>query len=117
MSDQCLSADNGRYLQISCGLRGSRLKRTAGSGEAVVAESEEFRIRQINLEPGERFEHPAGQQPMIISVVRGSVFDEIGQRKFEYGMNVLVPYVAETRVKAAEPASLLITDRFFMPEG
>ena len=83
----------------------------------MLAESEEFRIRQINLEQGERFEHPAEQQPLIVSVVRGRVFDEHGGRQFGYGVNVLAPYAAETRLGAAEPASLLVTDRFFVPDG
>ena len=87
----------------------------SGPGEAVLAESEEFRIRQVNLEPGERFEHPAEQQPLIVSVVRGRVFDEPGGRQFGYGANVLAPYAAETRLEAAERASLLITDRFVLP--
>ena len=80
-----------------------------------MAERDEFRIRQINLEQGERFEHPAEQQPMIVNEVRGRVFDEPGGRQFGYGANVLAPYAAETRLEAAERASLLITDRFVVP--
>jgi mannose-6-phosphate isomerase len=89
--------------------------RFSDPGERVIAECGEFRIRQINLEAEQQFEHPAGRQPMIVSVVAGRVIEPGSGRHYEYGDNLLAPYAAETRLQAANEASLLVTDRFFEP--
>jgi mannose-6-phosphate isomerase len=89
----------------------------SGAGERVLADCGEFRIRQVNLEPGERFEHPAGHEPLIVSVVGGRLHEGDTGRVFGYGDNVLAPYACETRLTAADGASLLVTDRFFVPGG
>lgn len=84
-------------------------------GKGVLAEREEFRIRKANLAPGRRFEHPAQRQLLIVSVGRGQVVNEDTNPALRYGANLLAPYSVAGRLGASEGASLLVTDRLFVP--
>jgi len=79
-------------------------------GESVIADCAEFRIRQINLEPGQSIEVADREEPRIVSLVAGGLAD--GDREFTAGDNVLIPYVSATTMTARSPTRILVTDRF-----
>ena len=83
-----------------------------GPGEALIAQCAQFRIRQINLAAGESLWLPEHTQPSIASVVRGTVTDEQHSTPFSTGENILIPWSAKAVLKANQPASVLVTDRF-----
>lgn len=81
---------------------------------AVIAESREFTIRRQPLPPGEPLTFAAGEQPRLISVVRGEVEVRgdapVTLRK---GDNVLLPYAGAFEAAAiGEEALVLITENF-----
>jgi len=86
----------------------------AAPTSGVIAECETFLIRRVVLDPGERLEIEAGDQPRLLSVVRGSVAaaHSGGRRVLERGANVLVPYAAAASFAAEGAAILLVTEKF-----
>ncbi len=80
-------------------------------GDAVLADSPEFRLRRLYLQKGESYRIPPEEEPRILSVVKGSLDYESGQ-SIQTSDNVLVPYAEFIELVASEPTELLITDRF-----
>src|SRR5690606_17306620 len=64
----------------------------AAEEDAVIADASEFRIRRVPLASGERLSFAAGEQPRLVSVVRGRV--SVGPRDLPRGTNALVPHAA-----------------------
>lgn len=79
--------------------------------EAVLVESEVFRLRRISLGPGDSLDFPAGEQPRILSVVEGSLLVANG-RHFDRGDNVVVPYAASFHASTITATTVLVTDNF-----
>lgn len=82
----------------------------AADQDAIIADAREFRIRRVPLAAGGRLEFAAGEQPRLVSVVRGRL--SAGGRELPRGANVLVPYASASTLTAAEPSLVLVTDRF-----
>lgn len=79
--------------------------------EAVLAESEEFRLRRIELEAGSELAFSGGEEARILSVVEG-LLEEEGGGSLGRGENALLPYGAGSRWKARAATVVLVTDRF-----
>jgi mannose-6-phosphate isomerase len=86
----------------------------AAPTSGVIADCEEFRIRRVVLDPGEKLELRAGEQPRLLSVVRGRVGAGRGGERvvLERGANILVPYTAGVSVVADGAAIVLVTEDF-----
>jgi mannose-6-phosphate isomerase len=83
------------------------------SGEQVLADCSEFRIRKLELQPGDApIELPAGQQARLVHVVTGAVKDQISGQTLIGGSNYLQPYVTGLTLSADRATTLLITDQF-----
>lgn len=82
----------------------------AAPTSATVADCAEFGIRRIVLAPGESLTLAAGEQPRLLSVVRGSVL--LGEQTLSRGENVLLPYASEPSFRAAGMAMVLLTENF-----
>jgi mannose-6-phosphate isomerase len=97
----------------------------AAPTSGVIAKCDGFLIRRVVLDPGERLQIAAGEQPRLLSVVSGSVTaspvrrgDAKGgseERVLGRGTNLLVPYAGEFRFLADAPAILLVTEDFAGP--
>lgn len=81
-------------------------------GERELANSDKFRLRQFNLEPGHSLELPAGIEPTLISVVAGNIRENSSGQGLRLGDNALSPYAAETCLTAENWSTVLITARF-----
>ena len=82
-------------------------------GEQVLADCSEFRIRKLELQPGDAaIELPAGEQARLIHIVTGTVKDEISGQTLVGGNNTLQPYVTSAKLVAESATTLLITDQF-----
>ena len=85
----------------------------AAPGDRVLADCAEFRIRQFQRRPGDApLELPAGESPRLLHCVEGAFEDAVSGTRLGRGANVLQPYAAHARLTPAEPATLLVTDRF-----
>lgn len=83
----------------------------AEGGEAVLAESPEFRLRKLRLQESESVRIPAGEEPRIVSVVSGQL--ELPEEDpLPPSSNVLIPYANAVEFTATEASEILITDRF-----
>lgn len=80
-------------------------------GDAVLADSPEFRLRRLYLQKGESYRIPPEEEPRILSVVKGSLKYK-AEQSIQTSDNVLVPYAEFIELVANEPTELLITDRF-----
>src|SRR5690606_12922274 len=80
----------------------------AAEVDAVIADSAEFRIRRVSLVAGETLEFAAGEQPRLLSVVRGQL-DGAGDAPLVKGDNVLLPYAGTFTFTAAAPTLVLVT--------
>ena len=86
----------------------------------VIASCDEFSIRRTVLGKGEQVRFERGQQPRILSVAAGALVqsDPSHQgRTLSTGENALVPWSAELSFEAREPAIVLITEDFALPEA
>ncbi len=81
-------------------------------GERIIAECPEFRIRQVNLEAGQTLSLASGEQPRILSIVAGALQDLRDERRLRPADNVLVPFVADSQLRAACASTVLITENF-----
>ncbi|KRP37542.1 MAG: mannose-6-phosphate isomerase [Opitutaceae bacterium BACL24 MAG-120322-bin51] len=82
-------------------------------GEQVLADCSEFRIRKLELQPGDAaIELPAAEQARLIHIVSGTVIDETSGQTLATGNNYLQPYVTGARLVAETATTLLITDQF-----
>lgn len=83
----------------------------AAAQAAVIADCREFRIRREPLAAGGRLEFAAGEQPRLLSVVRGRLVTA-GAAALQPGDNVLLPYAGAFTITAAEPSVVLVTENF-----
>ena len=82
-------------------------------GAQTLADCKEFRIRKFKLKPeDDALELPAGKGARLIHAVEGRVTDKLSGTKLAKGSNYLQPYVTGASLRAEEPATLLITDKF-----
>ena len=82
-------------------------------GAQTLADCKEFRIRKFELKPGdEALELPAGESARLIHIVRGGLTDTASGLGLTKGNNYLQAYVTGSSLKAEEPATLLVTDKF-----
>jgi len=79
--------------------------------EDLLADSEEFRLRRLQLGSGEELAFGAHEEPRILSIVEGKL-EEAGGETAERGDNLLLPYAGKSSWKAVESAVVLVTDRF-----
>ena len=86
----------------------------AAPTSGVIADCESFSIRRVVLDPGERLAIEAGDQPRLLSVVRGSVAAPLagGRRVQGRGANVQVPDAASASVAAEGAGIVLVTEKF-----
>lgn len=92
---ECLVANTAPTPQV--------VRRNTG----VLAKCDEFTIRRVELQAGERLEFPPGQQARIVSVVEGGEGTELKR-----GDNVLVPYAGRFSYTARAPVAVLVTEGF-----
>jgi mannose-6-phosphate isomerase len=86
---------------------------TTMPGEQTLADCGEFRIRKIELQPGDdALELAAGENARLIHIVTGTVKDTASGETLTYGKNYLQPYVTAARLVAESAATVLITDQF-----
>jgi mannose-6-phosphate isomerase len=93
----------------------------AAPTSGVIAKCDDFLIRRVVLDPGERLQVAAGGQPRLLGVVSGSVVafpgrpdgakDDSGIRLVR-GTNALLPFGGEFKFLADAPAILLVTEDF-----
>lgn len=79
--------------------------------ETVLAESEEFRLRRLELEAGQILSFGVNEEPRILSVVEGQL-DVSSGGTVGRGDNLLLPYAAGSEWKAIGRCVVLVTDRF-----
>jgi mannose-6-phosphate isomerase len=87
----------------------------AANETAIIADSQEFRIRRVPLQAGESVHFAAGEQPRLVSVVTGKLSVDAGNGEaLTRGDNVLLPFAGDFTVSASAggPALLLITENF-----
>ena len=82
-------------------------------GAQTLADCKEFRIRRLELKPGdEALELPAGESARLIHILSGALTDMTSGLGLTKGNNYLQAYVTGASLRAEEPATLLLTDRF-----
>ncbi len=82
-------------------------------GAQTLADCKEFRIRRFELKPGdEALELPAGESARLIHILSGALTDLTSGLGLTKGNNYLQAYVTGASLRAEEPATLLVTDRF-----
>ena len=82
-------------------------------GAQTLADCKEFRIRKFELMPGdEALELPAGESARLIHILSGALTDLTSGLRLTKGNNYLQAYVTGASLRAEEPATLLLTDRF-----
>ncbi len=85
----------------------------AAKTETILAECEHFRLRRVPLETGEALQLSAHEQSRIVSVVDGRVMtNDPAHVTLERGANVLIPLAGAALLKAAEPSTVLVTEKF-----
>lgn len=82
--------------------------------ESLLADSEEFRLRRLQLGAGEELSFAANEEPRILSVVEGRMETADGGIAGR-GDNLLLPYAGKSTWKVVEPVVVLVTDRFNSP--
>ena len=81
-------------------------------GQRIIADCSDFRIRQINLAPGEMLSFHAGDQPRILSLVSGQLIETQSGAVVQNSDNALIPFSAEIRLIADHVSTVLITENF-----
>ncbi len=85
----------------------------AGSGDAVLAECDAFRIRRLRLGPGRPdLVFPAGQGPALVHGLEGEVADAGGATVLRRGDHALLAHAGDYVFRAQSPSLVLVTDRF-----
>ncbi|MGB3617702.1 MAG: type I phosphomannose isomerase catalytic subunit [Catalinimonas sp.] len=80
--------------------------------ESVLADSDVFRLRRLELSGGGGTEFPADSACAIVSVIEGAVRVRESGQTLRAGDNALLPYAGAFTLHADAPAALLVTDRF-----
>lgn len=82
-------------------------------GDQVLADCPEFRITRYERTPGDPpLVLPEGQGARLIHIVSGQAEDRRSGRILRRGDNIIQPHVTPAELTAAEPTTLLVTDRF-----
>ena len=81
-------------------------------GENTIADCDEFRIRQVNLQPDETLAFSAGEQPRILSLIAGQLEEAESSQRLSAAENVLIRYAGSPRFKASQQSKILITENF-----
>lgn len=82
-------------------------------GAQTLADCKEFRILKFELTPeDDALEFPAGESARLIHIVSGALTDLTSGLGLTKGNNYLQAYVTGSSLKAEEPATLLVTDKF-----
>ena len=76
-----------------------------------LADSDEFRLRRLELEAGQHLSFGVNEEPRILSVVEGQLKESSGGL-IGKGDNVLLPYASGSDWVAQGKAVVLVTDRF-----
>ena len=90
----------------------------AAPTSGVIADCAEFRIRRVVLDPGQRLHLRAGEEPRLVSVVRGSLdatAESGGPRarfRLARGDTVLAPFAGAFTFAAESAAIALVTEGF-----
>lgn len=85
----------------------------AAKEDAVIADSQEFRIRRVPLAAGESVSFAAGEQPRLASLATGAVsINGDAANGLSKGDNVLLPYAGSFTLTATEETVLLVTENF-----
>lgn len=85
----------------------------AAREDAVIADSQEFRIRRVPLAAGAAVSFAAGEQPRLASVASGAVsINGAADDRLTKGDNVLLPYAGAFTLTATEETVLLVTENF-----
>lgn len=83
------------------------------AGTQTLADCAEFRIRKFELDPSsEPFVLSAAECARLLHLVSGKLVDSVSGVELTRGNNYLQPYITGVSLKALEPTTLLITDRF-----
>jgi mannose-6-phosphate isomerase len=83
--------------------------------EQVLVDCEEFRIRRMRLAPDDRISFPDGCEPSLIHVVSGQI--TAGEITVLEGETGLIPFSDTVDLMASRATTVLITDRFLLPDG
>ena len=82
-------------------------------GAQTLADCKEFRIRKFELKPeDDALELPAGEGARLIHIIKGGLTDTASGIGLTKGNNYLQAYVTGASLRAEEPATMLLTDRF-----
>jgi mannose-6-phosphate isomerase len=86
----------------------------AAPTSGIIASCDEFTIRRVVLERGEKVRFAGGGQPRILSVAAGevAVAGAAPARLLSVGDNALAPRAADVELEARGPAILLVTEEF-----
>jgi len=77
----------------------------------VLADSDVFRLTRQVLAKGEELTFGAGEEPRLLSVVKGKLVEQDGS-VLDYAGNVLLPHGEAFTFTAEEEAQVIITDHF-----
>jgi len=83
-------------------------------GHQILAETNLFRLKQVELDAGEKLFYPSHQEPKIVSIIKGSIniLGSEGETQLQAGANLLLPYEGSFSLEAQQNSLLLITDKF-----
>lgn len=81
------------------------------NGEQLLADSDVFKLRKLDLAKGEKLTFPAGE-PRILSIVSGNLKEITSGETLNRSDNVLLPAKHEFEFNSTEDAVILITDNF-----
>jgi mannose-6-phosphate isomerase len=79
--------------------------------EKTIADSEEFRLRRLEVKKGESLSFANDQEPRILSVVEGELIEVEGTAA-NRGDNLILPYGESSKWIAEVDSVLLLTDHF-----
>ena len=81
-------------------------------GERLIADCPEFRIRQVNMSPGQTLNFRAEDQPRILSLISGKLRATGGSEMIQSSENVLITYSTNCELIAEQACTALITEAF-----
>ena len=85
----------------------------ADADRTVIADCKEFRIQKFNLTPDDvPITFPSHEQPRLLHIVSGSLYDLVSGQNLEHSKNYLQPHTTELSLVAKKKTTLLVTDKF-----
>lgn len=83
--------------------------------DGVVMDCAKFRIQHYHVRGYSRAIHICrNQQPRLLHVVEGNVWDEIHDETLYKGDGVLLPFCEQFELRLSQDAQILLTDNFFL---